>query len=340
MFGLLAAALFGLSAPMAKRLLAGASPQMLAGLLYLGAAAGIAVYRRLRPDKTEAPLVRKDVPPLVVVVVAGGILGPVLMLLGLQRTTAVTGSLLLNLEAVFTIALAALLFGEHLGARVVGSMALILVGAGILKFQPGTPGAAPWGVVLLASACLCWAIDNNLTQRLSSRDPFLIAQVKTLGAGAFNIVFALLLMDDRWPSARITVVALGIGTISYGASLVLDGYALRYVGAAREAAFFATAPFIGALASTVIVGERIDWIDAVSMTAMAAGIALLLRERHGHGHGHQATAHTHAHTHDLHHQHAHDPQDPAGEPHAHLHRHAPLVHDHPHVPDLHHRHKH
>ena len=279
--GLLAAALFGVSAPISKRLLGGVSPQVLAGLLYLGAGLALTLYRALRPA--------------------------VLMLFGLQRTSAVTSSLLLNLEAPFTIALAVLVFREHLGRYAAGAMALILAGAAILRLQPGAHRADTPGVLLLAGACAAWALDNNLTQRLSLRDPFALVRVKTLAAGSFNLALGLLIAG-RMPSPRVTMAALALGSVSYGASVVLN--------------------------------ERPGWSDGLAMAVMAAGVALLLRERHGHGHAHEALDHAHAHVHDEHHQHAHGPDDPAGEPHAHTHHHAPLAHDHAHTPDAHHRHRH
>ncbi len=337
--GLLAAALFGVSAPISKRLLGGVSPQVLAGLLYLGAGLALTLYRALRPATTEAPLVKADLPKLAAVVAAGGVAGPVLMLFGLQRTSAVTSSLLLNLEAPFTIALAVLVFREHLGRYAAGAMALILAGAAILRLQPGAHRADTPGVLLLAGACAAWALDNNLTQRLSLRDPFALVRVKTLAAGSFNLALGLLIAG-RMPSPRVTMAALALGSVSYGASVVLDAYALRLVGAAREAAYFATAPFLGALAAIFLTNERPGWSDGLAMAVMAAGVALLLRERHGHGHAHEALDHAHAHVHDEHHQHAHGPDDPAGEPHAHTHHHAPLAHDHAHTPDAHHRHRH
>lgn len=336
--GLLAAASFGLSAPVAKRLLADLSPQQLAGLLYVGAGVALTVYRGLRRATDEAPLQRSDAPTLTLLVLCGGIAGPLLMLFGLQRTTAVTGSLLLNLEAPFTIALAVLLFGEHLGRRAAMAIVLVLAGVAVLGFHGGSQGTDLIGAALLAAACAAWALDNNLTQRLSLRDPIAIVRVKTLVAGGANLTIGVLL--GGWPDVRVVAIAMTLGAVSYGASVVLDAYALRLIGAAREAAYFATAPFMGALASTVVVGERIAVSDAIAMAVMAGGIALLLRERHGHTHVHEPIEHLHVHVHDEHHRHEHDAADPPGEPHAHTHTHARLEHDHEHVPDLHHRHEH
>lgn len=338
--GLAAAALFGVSAPVAKVLLGEISPVLLAGLLYLGAAIGLWTHRVFSPPTKEASLGPGDVPKLAAVVLSGGILGPVLMLLGLGRVTALTGSLLLNLEAPFTVLLAVLLFREHLGRYAAIAVALIVSGAVVLKLEPGSLGADTAGVVLLAGACACWAVDNNLTQRLSLKDPFAIVRVKTLVAGLANTALGLIVTSFALPPWRFVLGALVLGSFSYGVSVVLDAFALRLIGAAREAAYFATAPFVGALASVLLLGDTLRWHDGLAMLVMAVGVGFLLRERHGHQHAHDELSHEHLHEHDEHHQHEHQPGDPAGEPHSHPHHHAPLVHDHPHVPDAHHRHRH
>jgi drug/metabolite transporter (DMT)-like permease len=349
-FGLGAAALFGVSAPLAKVLVGSVAPVLLAGLLYLGAAVGLWLLRAVRPVTREAPLSRGDVGRLAGVVLSGGVLGPVAMLFGLRRVSGLTGSLLLNLEAPLTVLLAVVVFREHLGAAGIGSVLCIVSGAAALGFSPGSLRADPLGVALLASACLCWAIDNNLTQRLSLRDPFAIVRVKTLVAGAVNTALGLAFVTHgALPPWRYTLAALALGSVSYGASVVLDAYALRLVGAAREAAYFATAPFVGALASVLLLRNPLRWIDGVAMLAMIAGVALLLRERHGHHHAHERLEHEHLHDHgaldatgaiDEHHAHEHGADDPPGPKHSHWHRHAPLEHAHAHVSDEHHRHEH
>lgn len=338
--GLAAAALFGLSAPVAKLLLGQVAPVLLAGLLYLGAAIGLWLHRAIARPTREAPLGRSDAWRLGLVVLSGGIAGPVLMLLGLNRVTGLTGSLLLNLEAPFTVLLAVMLFREHLGRYAAAAVVMIIAGAAVLKLEPGALGADTLGVALVAAACACWALDNNLTQKLSLRDPFAIVRVKALLAGVTNTLLGLVVAHGQWPPASFVLGAMALGTLSYGVSVVLDAYALRFVGAAREAAYFATAPFVGALVSVILLGDALRLADGLAMAAMAGGVALLLRERHAHEHTHDELDHEHLHEHDEHHRHEHRPGDPVDEPHSHPHRHAPLVHDHPHVPDAHHRHRH
>lgn len=339
LYGLLAAALFGLSAPLAKLLLGSMSPQLLAGLLYLGAGVGLSGWRLLRPAVSEAPLQRRDWPTLAAVVAAGGVAGPLLMLWGLTRVSAVTGSLLLNLEGPLTMLVAVLFFREHLGWRGWLAAALILLGAAVLRVQLGGGSSDGWGMLAIALGCLAWALDNNLTQHLSLRDPFAIVRVKTLAAGSFNVILGLVL-GGRLPSPAVLGLAALLGLASYGASVVLDAYALRLVGAAREAAYFATAPFVGTLFAALFLGEQLGAADLVALLLMVAGVVCLLLERHSHLHQHEPLAHEHSHSHDAHHQHEHGPEDPPGEPHSHAHRHEALVHEHPHLSDLHHRHRH
>lgn len=345
LLGLLAAATFGVSVPLAKVLLADIAPQLLAGLLYLGAAAALWGWHALRPGTVEAKLGRRDVPLLVAVVVSGGVAGPLLMLLGLARVSAVAGSLLLNLEGPFTVLIAVTVFREHLDRGTFVAVLLVLAGAAALKLEPGQLRADLGGVLLIAGACAAWGLDNNLTQRLSLRDPLAIVRIKTLAAGAVNLTLARLfagpgaVAGPAWPSGRALAYAAALGALSYGVSMVLHAYALRALGAARVAAYFATAPFLGALVALGL-GDRLGGWSAAAMVAMALGVALMLRETHEHEHRHEALEHEHAHTHDAHHQHAHANGDPPGEPHTHVHRHDPLTHRHAHASDLHHRHRH
>jgi drug/metabolite transporter (DMT)-like permease len=259
------------------------------------------------------------------------------MLAGLNRVSALSGSLLLNLEAPFTILIAISLFGEHLGRREAISAALIILGAIFISYQPGELRADPLGAILIAAACLAWGIDNNLSQRLSIRDPIAIVQIKTLGAGTAMLTVAILIGTPA-PTLGVVIATLVVGALCYGLSLVFDMQALRHLGAAREAAYFATAPFIGSIASIPIFGTLPDLGAILAAVLMASGVVILLRERHLHMHTHEALEHDHLHTHDEHHQHHHDP--PVVEPHSHPHRHQPMTHTHPHVSDLHHRHRH
>jgi drug/metabolite transporter (DMT)-like permease len=334
--GLAAALLFGASTPTAKLLIPNAGALMLAGLLYLGAGLGLTIFAPLW-GADEAPLRRTDLRALAPLIAAGGIAGPFLLMVGLARVSGVAASLLTNLEAPFTMALAVLAFGDHLSRREAIGATAVVIGAAILGFAPGPIRAEPLGIAAIAAACAAWALDNNLAQRLALRDPVAVARAKTLAAGAVSVSIALA-AGDHLPRISVVLAAFVVGAVGYGASIVLHLLATRAIGAARQAALFATAPFIGGIASIPLLGDRLGVRDVAAGALMVSGLALILRARHAHEHVHDALEHEHAHVHDQHHQHEHG--TPVRGPHSHPHRHAVLVHDHPHLPDAHHRHGH
>ena len=340
---LAAALLFGAAAPLAKLLLARVDPWLLAALLYLGSGLGLALLRRIR----RASAVR--LPPgegrwLAAAVAAGGVAGPVLLMAGLAGLPASQASLLLNGEAVLTALLAWAVFRENVDRRVAFGMLAIVAGGVVLAWPAGAPGAAPaWrSALLVLAACLAWAVDNNLTRKVSLADASWIAMVKGLAAGATNLVLAVVL-GARWPGASPVAAAMLLGFFSYGISLVLFVRGLRALGTARTGAYFSVAPFFGAVLAVLLLGDRVDAPLVAAAVLMAIGVWLHLSERHEHRHAHETLDHAHEHVHgtgDEHHDHPHDPPVPAGTRHSHPHRHVPLVHSHPHYPDAHHRHGH
>jgi len=340
---LTAAALFGLSTPAAKWLLAATDPWVLAGFLYLSSGIGLAILwligRALGGVPREAPLRRRDVPWLAGAVVSGGVIGPVLLMFGLAAGSASGTALLLNLEGVLTAGLAWAIFREHFDARIAAGMGLITAGAIVLAWPSGEALSANRSVLLVAGACLAWAVDNNLTRRVSGGDPVIIAALKGGAAGAVNLAIAAA-MGAQLPRPASALGAAVVGLLGYGISLVLFVRALRDLGAARTGAYFSTAPFIGAAASVAALGEPLTARLAAGGALMGLGVWLHISERHVHDHVHEALDHEHLHRHDEHHHHEHEADAPAGEPHSHDHVHMPLGHAHPHYPDLHHRHRH
>ncbi|QQC66562.1 DMT family transporter [Paraburkholderia ginsengisoli] len=344
---LFAAALFGATTPLAKALLGSLSPFLLAGLFYLGSGGGLVIMilaRRFKPraavDTQSAhprfPL--REAPWLAGAIAAGGIAGPALLMLGLQTTPAATGSLLLNLEGVFTALIAWIVFRENVDVQVFLGMAAIVAGGVALSWQPGAAGL-PAGTLLLAGACACWAVDNNLTRKVSTHDAMFIACVKGLVAGSVNVTLALAL-GARWPQLSSVALAMLTGFAGYGVSLVLFVVALRNLGSARTGAYFSVAPLFGVTLSWLLWPQwppPLFWVAAALMTL---GVWLHIRERHEHAHTHEPLAHTHRHRHDAHHQHEHDFAWDGQEPHTHPHHHGPITHAHAHFPDIHHRHTH
>lgn len=334
---LASALLFGAGTPLAKLLLGDVSPWLLAGLLYLGSGVGLGVYRLV----TRASRVRLDADarlPLAGAVAFGGVLGPVLLMVGLVGLPASAASLLLNAEGVFTAVLAWVVFRENVDRRVALGMLAIVAGAMVLSVPSGIELGSPWPSLAVLGACLCWGIDNNLTRAVSHADATWLAAVKGLVAGPVNLVIALVL-GARWPGAPAVGAAMLVGLLAYGVSLTLFVVGLRQLGTARAGAYFSVAPFFGGLLA-IVLGEPVTWGLVVVASLMALGVWLHLTERHEHPHEHYAVSHEHAHVHDEHHAHDHDHPVAPGVRHSHAHDHEALAHVHEHYPDSHHRHDH
>jgi len=330
-----AAVLFGASAPAASELASGLSPFTLAGLLYLGAA--LVVLPTSIRERPSAAVLRAGARPLLIAVVAGGAIGPVLLMAGLARTSAASASLLLNLELAATVLLAATVFREHLGARVIAAAGIVTLSGVVLVWEPGA--AVDVGGFLVVGACLCWGLDNSVTALIDQIRPEQVTFAKGAVAGTANLVIGLVLVGSGGITAEQVLAALVIGALGYGVSITWWVRGARDLGAARAQVIFASAPFIGAGVAWVVLGESLEVTQLVAVPIALAGISLSFRSSHEHQHVHVPMDHEHEHTHDDgHHDHEH-PDGFRGR-HVHRHHHAAMVHTHPHVPDLHHRHQH
>jgi drug/metabolite transporter (DMT)-like permease len=342
LYGLAAAVLFGASMPLAKSLLADVHPFVLAGLFYLGSGVGLTTWlliSKARGGNAEAQIRRGDLGWLGCAILFGGVLAGLFLMWGLRQTPASGASLLLNLEGVFGAVIAWIVFREHANKRVVLGMVALTAGAMLLSIGATGTVQLSLGALAIVLACLCWGIDNNLTRKISGADPVQIAAAKGIVAGVVNIGIGLS-SGGSLPSTALIATSMAVGFFSYGVSLVLYILGLRHVGAARTAAYFSAAPFIGAIASVVFLSEPITAPFVVAASLMVLGLWLHLTEEHDHEHTHSPLEHDHLHVHDEHHRHEHGPDDPPGEPHSHFHQHERITHTHPHMPDLHHVHSH
>jgi drug/metabolite transporter (DMT)-like permease len=334
---LLAAALFGAATPASKWLLDALTPLQLAGLLYLGAAAGVAPLALRGGARALAPRGRANARRLAGVVLLGGVLGPVLLLLGLRAASAASASLWLNLELAATALLGALAFGDRLGRRGWLGCAGVLAASGGLALGEGAAGLGAGALV--AAACVCWGLDNQWTALLDGMSPAASTLWKGAAAGAVNLGLGLLASPWRAP-AEVAAAALAVGALSYGASIALSVHAAHGLGATRAQVAFSSAPFFGVALSALVLGEPLGPAVLAAAALLAASIALVASDRHAHLHVHATLAHTHLHRHDDgHHTHAHEGEPPSRH-HSHWHEHEPVAHAHPHWPDLHHRHRH
>jgi len=338
LLALLSAALFGAATPASKALLEGLSAFQLAGLLYLGAALGVAPFAfrqgglRL-PGKGD----RRNRIRLAGAIAAGGVAGPLFLLFGLRLADAASVSLWLNFELAATAFLGALVFREHLGRAGWAGVAAAFAGAASLSGFEGFSGAVP--ALLVLAACICWGLDNHLTALIDGITPVQSTFWKGLVAGSTNLALGLVL-DPFQSGAASTTMALAVGALAYGASIVLYITSAQSLGATRAQVVFSSAPFFGVVLSIVLLGETLRAMHGVSAALFIGAIVLLSLDRHAHRHTHDALEHEHEHRHDdAHHFHEH-PGQPAEVRHVHRHVHEPISHAHPHWPDLHHRHRH
>jgi drug/metabolite transporter (DMT)-like permease len=342
-YALLSAALFGASTPLAKLLLGEVPPLLLAATLYLGSGLGLLAWlgirRALGRAQSVSSVSRSDYAWLAAAIAAGGVVAPLLLLFGLAHTDAAAASLLLNLEAVLTAVIAWVGFRENVDRRVFLGMLAIVAGGLLLSWHEIPRAGSLAGPLLIAAACLAWALDNNLTRRISGGDAATIACLKGLIAGSFNMALAAGL-GVPLPAVTTLGAAALLGFLGYGLSLVLFIVALRHLGTARTGAYFSVAPFFGAALGLIVLGEQTGLLFWIAAGLMALGVWLHVSERHEHRHVHEPLEHEHVHVHDPHHLHEHDPAWDARAPHSHRHRHDALIHSHPHYPDLHHRHHH
>lgn len=344
LFIIISASLFGVSTPLAKLLVRDIPPVALAGFFYLGTFLGLSLYligrnKRMTDSSNQmASLEKKDLPWLAGAILAGGIVAPISLLFGLSLISGYSASLLLNLEGLATTIIAVLIFKENAGKRLWLSLACMTIAGILLAWDPNQNRFNLVGPLLILLAMICWGIDNNLTRQISEKDPVQIARLKGLVAGSISLFFALILGMRIIFDFRIAF-ALLLGAFSYGISLVFFIKALERLGSSRTGAFFSFAPFVGAIASLLILREWIGWVMFPASVFMITGVWMIISEKHSHSHLHTAVTHTHLHKHeDMHHLHKHS--GTLTEPHTHEHTHQEMTHIHVHWPDTHHRHEH
>ena len=343
MQALLAALLFGASAPVSKILLGEIAPITLAAFLYLGSGIGLLLYQLLQRNgntiKAEAPIKKSDMGWLAGAILVGGIVAPIILLIGLRDTPGATASLLLNFEGIATTLIAALAFKEAVSRRAWWAIWAITLASIVLSVNINDGWGVSWGAVAILTACIFWGIDNNFTRNISAKNPISIVTIKGLVAGSFSLGLTLIL-GNQLPEIRVILKSMLLGSLSYGLSITLFIRAMRGLGAARASALFGTAPLAGIILSFLFLQETVTTIFLFALPLMMAGAFILVYEEHDHQHVHEEIVHEHLHQHDdEHHGHSHNGTE-YGAVHSHGHKHGRIRHTHHHMPDIHHRHTH
>jgi drug/metabolite transporter (DMT)-like permease len=343
----LAAILFGASAPLSKLLLGYVEPIPMASFLYLGSGLGLLLFRIVQlliPNfkLSEAKINKSDSKWIIGAIIAGGVLAPIVLMFSLANTPASTASMLLNFESVATTLIAVLIFREAIGKRIWIAVALITIASILLSWNFNGKFGFSLGALGILLACILWGIDNNFTRNISAKDPLIIVTIKGLGAGTFSLLLAII-TKSNFPGIKLVLAIMLLGFFSYGLSIVLFIYAMRNLGASRTSAFFGTAPFMGTILSFLLFRELPNVLFYISLPLMIFGAVLIFREKHRHLHSHIPLGHEHRHNHkDKHHEHGHEDEHDESQytEHSHYHLHENIEHSHSHKPDIHHRHKH
>lgn len=338
---ILAAALYGISSPVSKLLLAEIPPTLMAALLYLGAGVGMLIVNIIKvlsnKKQIEAKITKKELPYTLGMIILD-IGAPIFLMIGLTMTTAANASLLNNFETVATSCIALLIFKEAIGKRMWIALSLITLASIVLSIKDFSSFSFSTGSIFVVLACVCWGFENNFTRMLSLKDPLQIVVIKGFGSGIGSLIISIALKEY---SSNITYIAftLLLGFVAYGLSIFFYIKAQRVLGAARTSIYYATAPFIGVLISWLVLQERITESFIIAIVIMLIGTYFVVSEDHKHSHIHIKVTHEHKHNHeDCHHNHLHD-SIIVGE-HSHVHTHEGTQHKHAHSPDLHHKHMH
>jgi drug/metabolite transporter (DMT)-like permease len=340
---ILAAILFGISAPISKLILGYVEPIPMAAFLYLGSGIGLLLFRLIQRlnrnfNGVEAKIGKSDVKWIIGAIMAGGVIAPIVLMFSLPNTPASTASMLLNFEGVATTLIAALVFKEAIGKRVWIAVALITIASILLSWNFNGKFGFSIGALGVLLACILWGVDNNFTRNISAKDPFIIVTIKGIGAGTFSLLLAFI-TQSNFPGFKLVLLIILLGFFSYGLSIVLFIYAMRSLGASRTSAFFSTAPFVGTILSFILFRELPNILFYISLPVMILGAIFILGEKHGHTHSHIPLEHEHRHSHkEEHHNHKHNEGENLE--HSHSHKHENIEHTHSHKPDIHHRHEH
>jgi drug/metabolite transporter (DMT)-like permease len=337
--GILSGLLFGVATPFSKLLMDGLNSFQLAGLLYLGAGLAMLPFIFRKGGNLKLLFQSGSRAKTIGIIFFGGFMAPLLLLAGLKTANAASVSIWLNMELVATAILGILIFKDALDINTWIGVFLTIIAGVITSLGEGFSGIT--SALLIMGACICWAIDNQLTALNDGSSPQTITFVKGIVAGSVNLFIGCMIASKPMLFGHI-VPALVVGGFSYGLSIMLYITTAQNIGATRGQILFSTSPLWGVILSYLIFRESFQWVHIISILLLALAVIITNVLTHKHTHTHSALKHIHFHNHnDGHHTHLHNDESiPGPKWHSHFHIHNPIKHEHPHDPDLHHRHSH
>ncbi|HOD92259.1 MAG TPA: DMT family transporter [Clostridia bacterium] len=276
-YAILAAVFYAISMPLSKLLLEKISPTYMASFLYFGAGIGVGiiyVIRTIRHRDTGEKLSKPDLPYVLGMIILD-IAAPILLMIGLKTVTSSNASLLNNFEIAATSLIALFVFKETISKRLWAALLLITISSMLLSIEDISSFTFSYGSIYILSAAICWGLENNFTRKISSKDIYQIVVIKGIFSGLGSLIVALILKQNL-PNFQYIAYALILGIVAYGLSIFFYVKAQHELGAAKTSAFYAIAPFIGALLSFIILRESITKFYILALSIMIAGSVLVV----------------------------------------------------------------
>ncbi len=277
-YAVAAAVFYSLNVPCSKLLLDKIAPTFMAAFLYLGAGIGVGIMYLFhhKYESTAERLEKKDMPYTVGMVLLD-IIAPILLMLGVNLGTSANASLLGNFEIVATTIIALLIFKEKVSQKLWAAIGLITLSSIILSFGGEGSFNFSLGSLLVLGATACWGLENNCTRNISEKSTYQIVTIKGFGSGTGSLIVAIILSEEM-PEIRYVLPAFLLGFVAYGLSIFTYIRAQKTLGAAKTSAYYAVAPFIGALLSFLFLRESLTITYIIALAVMIVGTVFVVSD--------------------------------------------------------------
>ena len=277
-YAIAAAVFYALNVPCSKLLLGTIGPTFMAAFLYLGAGIGVgAMYlAHYKHEPSSERLEKKDMPYTVGMVLLD-IIAPILLMIGVNIGSASNASLLGNFEIVATTIIALFIFKEKVTGKLRAAIGLITLSSIILSFGGEGSFSFSLGSLFVIGATACWGLENNCTRSISEKSTYQIVTIKGFGSGTGSLIVALVI-GEKFPELKYILPAIVLGFVAYGLSIFTYIRAQKDLGAAKTSAYYAIAPFIGALLSFVFLRESLTAAYPVALTVMIIGTVFVISD--------------------------------------------------------------
>lgn len=270
LFAFLSSFLYDLNVPVSKYSLKTLSTNEILFLLYFGSAVGLFLLMLFNKKQKFSLKPEKGESIFIIGVIIFDILAALFIVESLKYIDASTVSLISILEISFTIVISHFIFKTKISKNLIIAVILVSIGGILLSFDSSTEFKLSIASMLTVFATACWGLENNLTAKVSDKNPLLLVFYKCFAVAIFNLLFILNinifeLFINNW-------YLLVIGFFTYGISILYYVYAINYIGISKTSIVFSFSPVFGALISLILFKEKITIYFVISLILMLMGI--------------------------------------------------------------------